>query len=281
MVFAGILLVTVMAAFIKVLAAELPLYEVVFIRSGISLVILAWLLWRQKIPFRPKNPRLVTLRSVIGFGGMTCYFFSLGHLSFGDANMLVNTYPVFVPVLSVFFLKERPSRELLVLIAASWLGILLVLRPQFVIFNAAGLTGLIGAMLTACDIVLINRSHLDEPALRLTFYYLLACTLLPVPFMLYDFVWPDVRQGLLFAAAGLCGTASQIFSTRGFGLGGVSFSSPLAYTGVVMAFLIGVLAWGEIPTAWSIAGSLVVIAGSLRISLLKEPITQLKGDEIV
>jgi drug/metabolite transporter (DMT)-like permease len=209
-------------------------------------------------------------RSLSGFAAMSCNFYALGKLSFGDACTLVNTFPVFAALFSFLFLGERPTKGLWALIALSWLGILLILRPQFHFLNFAGFVALLAAVFSAVVIVVIHQTHETDPSLRIAFYFTTLCAFISLPLMLQNYVAPDTREWALLAASGILGTGGQILMTKAYGLSGVSRLAPLSYTGVVLSFLAGVIFWGEIPAFWSVAGSAVVILCCVLIARLEK-----------
>ncbi len=255
-----------MAACVKAVSSQLPLYEVILFRTSITALILAFFLYRLKIPFMANNLGLLLLRSFSGFGAMICHFYCLRHLSFGDTATLMNTAPLFVALFSMVFLGERPSKALIAYILLAWLGIGLVLRPEMNFFNSAGLIALLGAILTAIVAIVIRQSHATEPTIRIAFYFTAISALLTIPWTSTHFVMPSSSsQWALLVAMGLFGTIGQFFVTRAYGLGEVSQLSPLTYIGVLEAFILGLIFWGEEPTLLAILGSTFVIFCCYRI----------------
>lgn len=262
---------TSMAAAVKAVSPEIPLYEIVFFRSTISVVVLGILMCANRIPFRARNFPLLATRSLSGFLAMSCNFYALGHLTFGDTSMLVNTFPLFVALLSFLFLGERPTRTLLFWILVALIGIVLILRPQLNFLNYAGFIALMASFFSAVVVVAIHQSHETDPSLRIAFYFTASCTLISAPIMLQNFVLPTPRETAFLVLMGLMGTGGQIVMTKAYGLEEVSRLSPLAYFGVILSFLMGIIFWKEIPTAWSIAGSAVVMLCCIQIARLEKP----------
>lgn len=257
---------TGMAACVKALAVHIPLYEMIFFRSGISALLL-WILLRQRrIPVRATRMRLLLIRSLLGFIAMSCNFYALSHLPLGDAAILTNSFPIFVALLSFFLLDERPDRGLFLWITIALLGIALILKPQFNFFNYTGLLALLSSLLNGMVVIAIHISHETDPSPRIAFYFMAVCTLLATPPMLHHFVTPQGPEIWFLVGMGLFGAIGQILMTRAYGLEDVSRLAPLAYSGVIFSFLIGILFWEEIPT-WSAGlGSLVVIVSCIRIA---------------
>ncbi len=271
LIIAAVTCFTGMSASIKAVSAHIPLYESVFVRSAITAWILGALMHHRRIPFKAQNFPLLFTRALSGFLAMSCNFYVLGKLSFGDASMLVNTFPIFVAVLSVIFLGERPSRTLIAWILVAMTGIALILRPQFNFFNYAGFIALLAAVFSSIVVIVIRQSHETDPSLRIAFYFTAIAAFISAPLMLQQMVVPTTQECLLLGIAGLSGTGGQILMTRAYGLEDVSKLSPLSYFGVVLAFLLGVSFWGEIPTAWSIAGTAIVMAACIQIARLEKP----------
>ena len=259
-----------MAACIKEVSGRMPVYETVFFRAFVSAVILGGLMKARRTGFRAKNLPLMLTRSLSGFAAMSCNFYALGKLSFGDACTLVNTFPVFAALFSFLFLGERPTKALWVLIALSWAGIFMILRPQFHFLNFAGFVALLAAIFSAVVIVVIHQTHETDPSLRIAFYFTALCAFIAFPLMMQDFVPPDAREWALLLGAGILGTGGQILMTRAYGLSDVSRLAPLSYVAVVLSFVAGMIFWGEIPTPWSVAGSAVVILGCVLIARLEK-----------
>jgi drug/metabolite transporter (DMT)-like permease len=260
---------TAMAACVKALGDRIPLYEVVFFRTFLSAAVLGGLMRARGVRFRAKNLPLMLLRSLSGFASVSCNFYGLSKLSFGDANLLVSTFPVFVAILSFLFLGEKPTRALLVLIAVSVAGIAFILRPQLGFFNFAGFISLLAAVFSAIVIVAIHQTHETDPSLRIAFYFTGICAFIALPLMIQDFLVPNAEQTLFLTGAALFGTGGQIFMTKAYGLDDVSRLAPLSYVGVVLSFILGMIFWKEIPSATSLIGSAVVIVCCMMIARLE------------
>lgn len=262
---------TGMAACIKAISSTIPLYEMVFFRSAISVLLLSLLMLRRGTSFRAKNLPLMVTRSLAGLIAMTCNFYALGHLAFGDVAMLVHTFPLFVALLSFLFLGERLTRSLLFWIFIAMLGIALILKPQLNFFNYAGWIALLASFFTAVVVVVVHQSSETDPSLRIAFYFTATCTLVGAAVMAQHFVLPNLQETLYLLGAGLLGTGGQIVMTRAYGMEDVSRLSPLAYVGVVLSFIVGILFWNEIPTLGSMIGSLIVILCCIQIARIEKP----------
>lgn len=261
---------TGMGACVKAASSSVPLFEIVFMRSMTSVMILAFFLRWRGVSYRAGNPLMLISRAVAGSLAICCNFYGLSHLSFGDATVLLLTFPVFVALLSFVFLGERPSPRLLVLIGIAWFGIALILKPQLDVVNFAGLVALLAAVFSSLDVVTVHLSTRTDHALRIAFYLVAGASLISFPLMLQNFVWPTPSAWVLLLGAGIFGTFAQILISQAYGLGEVSRLSPLSYISVVNAFVLGLIIWGEIPSWISLLGAGLIVLCCIFIARLEK-----------
>lgn len=271
LILAAAVFYTGMSVCIKAVGGQIPVYESIFFRSAVSVVILGGLLWKRGIPFRAHNIALLATRSLAGLLAMSCNFYALARLTLGDAATLGSTFPIFVAFLSFLFLEERPTKALFFWIAIALVGVGLILRPQLNFFNYVGLIALLASVFSAIVVVTIHQSHETEPSLRIAFYFMATCTFVAIPIMMQHFVQPSRTETILLLTSGLFGTAGQIAMTKAYGFKNVTQLSPLSYFGVVLSFVAGLIFWQEIPTTWSIVGSVIVIFCCIQIARLEKP----------
>lgn len=259
-----------MSAFVKEVAHEVTLAQIVFFRSLVTVVIVGLLMIFFKIPFTPQKKKLVFFRSAAAAIAMSCNFYGISHLPFGNALILNMSFPIFVAFWALIFLHEKVTPKLLLLIAMAWLGIVLILQPSLQSFNGAGLVALSSAFFASFDVLLIHISHRSDHALRLTFYFVLLALLGSGLWLVADFSWPKTYPLCMILAAGLFGTSAQVFIARAYGIGKVSRLAPLVYFFVVLSFLLGIFLWHEIPNLWAVVGSLLVILCCVKIVRVEE-----------
>ena len=76
---------------------------------------------------------------------------------------------------------------------------------------------------------------------------------------------PSAGDLLLLSAIGLCGGTATVAMASAYRVAPAAVLAPFEYTSMIWAVLFGLSIWGDVPDAWVIAGSAVVIASGLYI----------------
>lgn len=128
-----------------------------------------------------------------------------------------------------------------------------------------------GAILYALALIWLRKIGPGETpeAVVLHFSIVGLCAMLVFAIPVWE--WPDLRGGLLLLGAGLTGGGAQIAMTRAYALHRAAPLSALSGLGIVLTHLLAIPAFGERPTGWQVAGSLLVIGASLLLATGEGP----------
>jgi drug/metabolite transporter (DMT)-like permease len=254
-----------MSWLVKLAGRALPSQEIVLVRSAILLVSSYLLVRRAGISPWGRQRRLLLLRGLLGFGALSCFFFGLTRLPLAEATVIQYTNPIFTVVFAAVFLRERATPQVMVGIAVSLAGVVLVTRPAGLGLPASLdttglLVALLGAVISGGVYTLVRRLKGEHP-LVVIFYFPLVATPATIPFLLIDAVWPTAGQWLVLLGLGLASQAGQICLTRGLALEPAGRAMSVAYAQVLFAAIYGLAAFGEVPDGQTIAGALLVVVG--------------------
>ncbi len=265
LVLASALLFSGVGAIVKAASAELPAEVVVFFRNATAMAfLLPWLLIRHRnLSLKTNCLHLHLLRAAAGLGAMYCFFIALGRLRLADAMLLCYTLPIFIPIIEWFWLKEPVSRQTKIAVIVGFVGITLVLKPGFGLFQAAGLVGLASGLLAALAIVGIRRMTATEPVVRVVFYFTVFSTLVSAVPLAWAWRTPS---GPLLGALGVMGVLAilaQMCQTKGYSLAPAGQVGPFNYGNVVFAALLGWFFWGETLDDLTLAGAVLTCAAGI------------------
>jgi len=153
-----------------------------------------------------------------------------------------------------------------VAIALVFAGIVGVVGPSFGVAAPVAAIAIAGALLYALALIWLRKIGPSESphAVVLHFSVVGFCAMLVFAIPVWE--WPDPRGGLLLLGAGLGGGGAQIAMTRAYSLHRAAPLAALSGLGIVLTHLLAIPVFGERPTMWQIAGSLLVIGASLLLT---------------
>jgi S-adenosylmethionine uptake transporter len=261
-----------MDSVIKLLALRYDTVQLSFFRfAGGSVFALPLWLWRRSpLPTRAAW-RLHLLRSLLLLMSLLGYFHALTQLPLALAVTISYLAPIFVAVLSVPALGERPSASIWLALAAGLAGVSISVWPelsgglvQLSLPRLLGMASAAGAALAFAGVLLLARRQASRDSI---WTILLIQSVLPMLLLATPAAWhwrtvPTTDLGLILLAGGL-GTLGLLGITHAFTTLEASRVAPLDYTGFVWATLLGYALFGEVPTIAIGASALLIIGGCL------------------
>ncbi|MCP4655542.1 MAG: DMT family transporter, partial [bacterium] len=262
---------SLMALLVKLAGQRLPSQQIVLVRALVALILSVAFLRRAGIPLWGHNRRLLLLRGLFGFGGLSCFFYALVHLPLAEATVIMFLSPIFTALLAAVFLGERPTPLLPVALAFGFGGVVLITRPALLFGGASSpfppgvvLVALCGAFFGGCAYVAVRRLSAGEHGLVIILYFPLIAFPASIPgVLMHDPIWPDGREWLLLIGVGVCAQVAQIFMTRGIKLLPAGTATAIMYLQIVFSALWGALFLAELPDRWTVAGSLSILLGTV------------------
>lgn len=247
-------------------------FQLVFFRCAVSLVITIVQLKTLNIPFWGNNKPILLLRGIAGVTALMMGFALIKHVPLGTAVMLNYLSPIFTAFIAVYWLKEvvRTMQWFYLLLCVLGVVILkegevsLTLNYLLLGIGSSALAGLAYNCVRVCK-------ETDHP-LVVVLYFPLVGT--PVSFLFSilfrDWVWPTlIEWGLILLLGGFTQVA-QITLTKALQTDKAANATVLKYLGVVHAFLIGWLIFGEVVSWLSIVGTLIVLIGIVLFGLKRK-----------
>ncbi len=246
--------------------------QVTFLRfaTGALFAVPLWLWRRTPLPARPQW-RWHALRSGLLLVALLTWFFSLQRLPLLQAVGVGYTAPLFIALLAMWLLGERPSRWIWAALAMGALGVGVALWPELRATHAPGsaarLWGMAAAAVSAATyagVVVLARHQAQRDAL---WTILLVQSLLPMLVMAVPMLWlwqPLVRADVpILLLMGALATVGMVCITWAFSHIEASRAAPVEYTGLVWAGLLGYAVFAEVPTVWSLSAAALITLGCL------------------
>lgn len=264
-----------MAALVKLASDEATPMQAALFRSIVTIppVLGAMLMARE--PVRSPRWRLLVWRGVIGFSALACYLWSVAHAELASVVALQQLSPMFVAVLSVWWLGERPRPIHWALAAVCLGGALLVVRPTRGVASLGAAAALLSAVLSALAYVSVRRLTRTEPTSRIVLWFSAVATLLALPLALADWHALSDRSIGVLVIAGLFAAAGQSMMTASYRRARAHVAAVFAYASVPFGYLLGIVGWGEHPDALGTAGiTIIALAGIVIVRSQRTPTAQ-------
>ncbi|MBI0434218.1 DMT family transporter [Roseomonas sp. KE0001] len=272
-------LFTLMGALVKALGDRIPFPELMFFRNALALPVVLAIGLRRKVTLRTRRLGGHVARAVTGMLAMGCSFFALTVLPLAEQTALTYSTPLFVTILSIPFLGERPGIHRWGAVIAGFLGILVIAIGQGAFggerpvpagaapwllwagFAAASVHGLFSGLTT----MLVRQLSGTEASATIVLWQSILMTAMSAVLLPFVWVTPSPADLPLLLGIGLLGGLAQVLLTEAYASAQVSSLGPYSYTALVWAILLGWIAWGEVPTLPMLAGAGLIVAAGLYI----------------
>lgn len=253
---------SLMTFFIRI-SGDLPTMQKAFFRNFVALLVAAAALIKDKTPFHIEKPNRADIffRCLFGTSGLIANFYAIDRLGIADANMLNKLSPFFAIILSIFILKEVPTKTDIVATVIAFIGALFIIRPtglmSEVIPALIGLYGGFGAGTAYVFVRKLGKKGEKTPIIVLCFS-LFSC-LVTLPYLVFNYHPMSFRQFGCLMLAGIGASLGQFSITTAYKFAPAKEISVFDYTQVIFAALLGIIFLREIPKPLSIVGYTIII----------------------
>lgn len=262
-------------ALIKATGLSLPLWQMYILRSVLTVPVLWWLV-RRKGPLVVTAPFWVVVRSLLLVVMWLSYYAALPRMPLSLAAAAFYTGPIFILVLSAIVDRKWPSLRSYLAIAAGFVGVLCVIRPEGSEFQLVTLLPVLAAFLYACAMILTSvKCRAESPfllAMSLNLSFILAGAGMGVfagqdgSFLFGP--WQPVDLGLLMTIAGLACLIliGSVGAAIAYQDGPPATIAAFDYSYLCFSLLWGSVFFAEKPGAISLMG-IAFIAGAGLLAL--------------
>jgi len=260
-------LFTLNDTFLKLLAGDVPLYQILTLRNGAVTLVFLVLAWRSGAFRRGLNRRDLRLSLLRGVAEVaTAYFFlnALFNMPLANVTAVLQSAPLSVMLAAALVLREPIGWRRISAALIGFCGVLMIVRPGPDGFNIYALYTLIAvACLTVRDIATRKLSK-EAPTLLVT---AVTSGMIFVFFgglsLIEGWVPLDGSSGWLIGGATLMVLGAYLASVQAMRVGEVSFVSPFRYTALLWGLLLGFAVFGDWPTDLTLLGAAIVVGSGL------------------
>ncbi|QXT39670.1 DMT family transporter [Gymnodinialimonas ceratoperidinii] len=265
----SLLMMGSMAAFtlndvvVKLLADELPLFQIVFLRGLLTTLLLTLTVAAfGKLSFHVPRPDRgkVALRTLFEIVAMVTFLTALINMQIANATAILSALPLAVTLGAALMFKEQVGWRRLSAICVGAFGVLLIVQPGAEGFNSYSLLALVTVVLVAGR-DLVTRSFSPElPSMTVAVITAAAiCVFGGVMMVTEEWVPLQADHAALLALAAFFIIGGYVFSILVMRVGEVAVTAPFRYSSLVFALVMGWLVFAELPNALALTGAVIVV----------------------
>lgn len=283
---AGVAVFSVQDMILKLLSGAYPLHQAMVLRSLTAIPFLLLLVHRDGGLNRLFTPgtRAMIGRGLVMFAAYTAYYLALAALPMATTVALYFSAPLFITILSVFFLSEKVGPRRWLALLAGFAGVLIMVRPGGDLFDWAALLPVLSGLAYAISMISARRLGQTETAAALAFWgnavFLAAALALSallgtgqfadeahpsLAFLLRGWVMPTPFDLMLMMSCGVIAALGLTLLTQAYRISEASVVTPFEYTGLLWSVIYGWIFWRQWPGPLDWLGIAVIVGAGLFI----------------
>ena len=260
---------SLMTLCVKKIDNRIPIFELVFFRSLLSLIITLLIINIKNINPLGNNQPLLVLRGLLGTIALICIFYSIRNMPLSISTVIQYTYPIFISIFAGIFINEKITRNIIFALIIAWIGILVILNPSQLsninveIENVSISIAFLGAICTALAYVTVKKLSFTEDVYVIIQYFPLVSLITLLPFVLINWVTPNWLELVWIICIGLFTQLGQTFLTIGLKKLPASNASTINYLQVLFGSAWGILFFSEMINVNFLLGASLVLLGTI------------------
>ena len=282
----GMFIFAIQDSLVKYIYNSVSLYEMYLIRSLVSFLIVVFYLkvTNKTIIFKTYYPFLTALRVILFFFGFSSFYISLTIMPLATANALFFCSPFIITILARFILKEEVGIQRWSAVIVGFIGVYIVLNPDFNNFDYLSLLPVLCAFCYAGSMIIIRKtSDKDNVYSQVIQFYIAAIIISTIFYFIIgdgqyntsdhlasQFIFRKWFGDLEFSMSymiilGVIAAGSFLSIFTAYRIGSPAVISPFEYTILIWASLSGWFIFGEMPTTRTLVGMFLIVAGGVYI----------------
>ena len=274
-------------ALAKLLGGHIDVAELVAIRMGLQVILLAPVVYFASIPLRlsARDWRLTSIRAVLHMLGIGMMFLSLRYLPLADAVAIAFVMPFIMLLLGRYVLGEEVGHRRIIACCIGFMGTLMVMQPSFAEVGWPALLP-VGVAIDFAFFMLVTRQlakSVDPIALQLVSGGIACAIILPLFLVLspaqvpgFQLTWPEGVTWILVLAMGGLGTVAHLLMTWALRFAPSATLAPMQYLEIPVAALIGWLIFSDFPNGLALFGIVVTIAAGLYVIFREQQLSRMQ-----
>jgi S-adenosylmethionine uptake transporter len=258
---------TVNDTFLKLLGTDLPLFQILLLRSIGVIVVLGLIARRSgavRLPSRSRDRWLIVIRSIAEAAAAWFFITALFHMPIANVSAILQALPLTVTLAAALFLGEPVGWRRFSAIVVGFVGVYLIVRPGSSAFTIDSLYAI--ASVVCVTVRDLAARQLSSEVRSMT--VALATGLFVGLFSLVGALFVDWQpmnadHYIWLACAVVMVIGGYIFSVMAMRVGEISAVAPFRYASLLVALVAGYFVFGDWPDNMTLLGAFIVVATGL------------------
>lgn len=213
--------------------------------------------------FVTHHPWLQIGRGILLVAEIVVIIFAYKNAGLAMSQSIFQATPLFITILSIPLLGERVGWRRGSAVVAGLIGVLIIINPVTVHFDASLLLPLTAAMMFAIYSIATRAvSHKDSAVTSVFYAGIVGAIAIS---LIGPFYWTEVHSSdwIVLGALCVCGALSHYFLIQAYSHLPAAEVQPVTYLQLVLNVSIAVIFFGELVTTNMVAGALIVVGAGL------------------
>ena len=282
----GMFIFAIQDSLIKYIYNSIALYEMYLVRTLTSFLIIIFYLkiTNKPIIFKTHYPLLTTARVILFFFGFSSFYISITIMPLATVNALFFCSPFLITIFARFILKEEVGVQRWLAVIIGFVGVYIVLDPDFSNFNYLSLLPIFCAFCYASSMIIIRKTSDKDNVYTQMFQFYIAATIISIIFyfllgngqyytadhpasqFIFRAWFTNLENSILLMIFTGC-TASVAFLLlfSAYRIASPAVVSPFEYSILIWSSLSGWFFFNEIPDLKTIIGIILIVCGGIYI----------------
>lgn len=273
---------TVNDTFMKSVTAEVPLFQVIFLRgliaiSGLVVIGLVTGAFRQRLV--GGDWRLIGLRSLAEVLATLTFLTALLHMELANLSAIMQALPLAVTLGAALIFGDRIGWRRMTAILVGFAGVMVIIRPGTSAFDVWSLMGVASVLAVVVRDLSVRRLGPHVPSIIVALGAAVVVALMGLGFStlqgvaLFDGMtgWQTLTAGQVgrVAGAGAFLIVGYLCAVTAMRWGDIGVVAPFRYTSLLWAIGLGFVVFADLPDGWTLVGAAIVVASGI-YTLLRE-----------
>jgi drug/metabolite transporter (DMT)-like permease len=265
-------LMVVLAIVGRGVTRQLPVFQVMEVRSLLGLVMLAPLV-QAAGGMRAMHTAFIgrhVARNVIHYAAQYGWFVALTLIPLAQLVSIEFTMPLWTALLAAAFLAERLTTRKVLAVFVGLVGVAVIVRPTAGTVVPGQVIALVAAVGFAVSVVLVKSLTRTDSAVAIIFWMLIVQSVIGLVPALWTWQWPSPATWAGLVVIAFCGTFSHYCMTRAMRHADATVVIPMDFLRVPLTAMAAWLVYAEAVDTWTMLGATLIL-GANALNLLRRP----------